>query len=727
MEIKNFTITKRDGSREQFSLDKIMNAILKAFDSVKQPVDLGAISKILSHLNIHNDITVEDIQNEVEEALMREGYYKVAKSFIIYRQEHTEDREAVQQMKFLTDYMDADNAATGSKFDANANVEHKHIATLIGELPQRGFIRLNRRLLTERIKKMYGKALADEYLDKLNHHFIYKNDETNLANYCASITMYPWLIGGTTSIGGNSTAPTNLKSFCGGFINMVFIVSSMLAGACATPEFLMYMNYFIEKEYGKDYWKHPDEVVDLSLRHRTLDKVITDYFEQIVYSLNQPTGARNFQAVFWNISYYDKYYFESLFGNFFFPDGTRPDWDGLNWLQKRFMKWFNKERTRTVLTFPVETMALLTEDGDCKDKEWGDFAAEMYSEGHSFFTYMSDNADSLSSCCRLRNEIQDNGFSYTLGAGGVSTGSKSVLTINLNRCIQYAVNHKLDYKEYLSGVIDLCHKVQLAYNENLKQLQKNHMLPLFDAGYINMSRQYLTIGINGLVEAAEFMGLKITPNDDYLHFVQGVLGLVEKYNKAYRTKDVMFNCEMIPAENVGVKHAKWDREDGYFVPRDCYNSYFYVVEDDSLTILDKFKLHGAPYIEHLTGGSALHMNLEEHLSKAQYRQLLRVAAQEGCNYFTFNIPNTVCNDCGHIDKRYLHECPVCHSKNVDYLTRVIGYLKRVSNFSMARQEEAHRRYYATKDKYTVGTTQDDLDKAEAEAAEMAKPKTVTVK
>ena len=727
MEIQNFSITKRDGSKEQFSLDKIMNAILKAFDSVKQPVDLGAVSKILSHLDIHNDIKVEDIQNEVEEALMREGYYKVAKSFIIYRQEHTEDREAVEQLKFLTDYMGADNAATGSKFDANANVENKNIATLIGELPKKGFIRLNRRMLTDRIKKMYGKPLADEYLDKLNHHFIYKNDETNLANYCASITMYPWLIGGTTAIGGNSTAPTNLKSFCGGFINMVFIVSSMLAGACATPEFLMYMNYFIEKEYGKDYWKHPEKVVDLSLRQRTLDKVLTDYFEQIVYSLNQPTGARNFQAVFWNISYYDKYYFESLFGNFFFPDGSKPDWDGLNWLQKRFMKWFNKERTRTPLTFPVETMALLTENGDCKDKEWGDFTAEMYAEGHSFFTYMSDNADSLSSCCRLRNEIQDNGFSYTLGAGGVSTGSKSVLTINLNRCIQYAVNHKLDYKEYLSSVIDLCHKVQLAYNENLKVLQKNHMLPLFDAGYINMSRQYLTIGINGLVEAAEFMGLKITPNDDYLHFVQGVLGLVEKYNKAYRTKDVMFNCEMIPAENVGVKHAKWDREDGYFVPRDCYNSYFYVVEDDSLTILDKFKLHGAPYIEHLTGGSALHMNLEEHLSKAQYRQLLRVAAQEGCNYFTFNIPNTVCNDCGHIDKRYLGECPVCHSKNVDYLTRVIGYLKRVSNFSMARQEEAHRRYYATKEKYTVGTTQEELDKAEAKAAEASKPKTVTVK
>ena len=694
MEIKNFTITKRDGTKDRFSLDKIMNAIVKAFDSVKQPADLGILSRILSKLNIHEGITVEDIQNQVEVSLMREGFYDVAKSFMLYRQQHTEDRETLARLQFLSDYCEAANAATGSKYDANANVEHKNIATLIGELPKSSFIRLNRRLLTDRIKKMYGKELANKYVDMLTHHFIYKNDETSLANYCASITMYPWLIGGTTSIGGNSTAPTNLKSFCGGFVNMVFMVSSMLSGACATPEFLMYLNYFIGKEYGNDYYKEPDRVVDLSLKQRTIDKIITDCFEQIVYSINQPTGARNYQAVFWNIAYYDKPYFESLFGNFYFPDGTQPDWEGLSWLQKRFMKWFNKERTKTVLTFPVETMALLSHDGDVIDKEWGDFTAEMYSEGHSFFTYMSDNADSLSSCCRLRNEIQDNGFSYTLGAGGVSTGSKSVLTVNLNRCIQYAINNKIDYKEYLSEVIDLCHKVQLAYNENLKELQSHGMLPLFDAGYINMSRQYLTIGVNGLVEAAEFCGLKISNNPDYLKFVQTVLGLVEKYNKLYRTKDVLFNCEMIPAENVGVKHAKWDREDGYFVPRDCYNSYFYIVEDPNTDIIEKFKLHGAPYIEHLTGGSALHMNLEEHLSKQQYRQLLKVAAREGCNYFTFNVPNTICNDCGTIDKRYLHECPHCHSKNIDYMTRIIGYLKRVSNFSEARQQEAGRRHYA---------------------------------
>ena len=686
-------IIKRNGKREPFSPDKIKNAIAKAFLSVNSFATQDVLINVMSRLKIHDGISVEEIQNQVEISLMAERYYEVAKAYILYRQRHYEDREVKEKLDFLINYCNASNAATGSKYDANANVERKNIATLIGELPKSNFIRLNRRLLCDKIKDLYGKELSDKYLYLLNNHFIYKNDETSIANYCASITMYPWLLDGTRSIGGNASAPTNLKSYCGGFINMVFMVSSMLSGACATPEFLMYMDYFIRKEYGDEYYKESDKIVDLSLKQRSIDKVITDCFQQVVYSINQPTGARNFQSVFWNVAYYDRYYFQSLFGEFRFPDGSKPIWDSLNWLQKRFMRWFNEERLRAVLTFPVETMALLSKDGDIIDSEYADFTAEMYAAGHSFFTYVSDNADSLSSCCRLRNEIQDNGFSYTLGAGGVSTGSKSVLTININRCIQYECRNNIPQFQFIGEVIDLMHKVQIAYNENLKYLQSKGMLPLFDAGYIAINRQYLTIGVNGLVEAAEFLSIPIDDNPQYQKFVEDVLGLIERYNHQYKSKELLFNCEMIPAENVGVKHAKWDREDGYRVPRDCYNSYFYRVEDDSLNLLDKFRLHGKRYIEHLTGGSALHANLEEHLSQAQYRQLLRVAAQEGCNYFTFNIPNTVCNDCGHIDKRYLHECPVCHSKNLDYLTRVIGYMKRISSFSQARQEEAARRHY----------------------------------
>ena len=692
------TITKRNGKPEAFSLDKIKNAILKAAAATGTSLSATQMEGLLRRLLFTDNMSVEEIQNQVEMALMAEGLFATAKAFIVYRNQHTEDRQTLQKLRFLVDYCNAANAATGSKFDSNANVENKNLATLIGELPKGDFIRLNRRLLCDRLKEMYGKEAADRYLDLLNHHFIYKNDETSLANYCASITMYPWLLNGTKSIGGNSSAPTNLKSFCGGFINMVFIVSSMLSGACATVEFLMYMSHFLEKEYGEDYYLHADDVVDLSKRQRTLDKVITDCFEQIVYSINQPTGARNFQSVFWNISYYDRPYFESLFGEFIFPDGSRPHWEPLSWLQKRFMNWFNAERTKTVLTFPVETMALLCKDGDVIDKEYGDFTAEMYAKGHSFFTYMSDNADSLASCCRLRNEIQDNGFSYSLGAGGVSTGSKSVLTVNINRCVQQATREGRDYVEYLDSIIDLMHKAQMAYNANLDWMRERGLLPLFDAGYINIKRQYLTIGVNGIVEAAESLGITIGDNDEYANFVERILSLIEHYNKKYRSKDLLFNCEMIPAENVGVKHARWDREDGYYVPRDCYNSYFYVVENKNIDPIEKFRLHGRRYIDHLTGGSALHCNLEEHLSQAQYRHLLRVAAQEGCNYFTFNIPNTLCNSCGHIDKRYLSKCPHCESQDVDYLTRIIGYLKRVSNFSIDRQREAERRYYAVMSK-----------------------------
>ncbi len=652
---QDICVTKRDGSCEAFSAEKIARAIGRALAAAGTP-DEEAARSMAASVAARDGMGVEEIQNRAEEALMAAGRYAAARAFILYRQRHKEDRETAARLRFLTNYCEAENPATGSKYDANANVEHKNIATLIGELPKQGFIRLNRRLLCDRIRSMYGRGTAERYLDLLNRHFLYKNDETSLANYCASITMYPWLLDGTRSIGGNSAAPTNLKSFCGGFVNMVFI-----------------------------------------------DKVVTDCFEQIVYSINQPTGARNFQAVFWNISYYDRYYFEALFDEFRFPDGSRPSWPALDWLQRRFMRWFNAERTKTVLTFPVETMALLTENGDAKDSDYADLTAGMYAAGHSFFTYMSDRADSLSSCCRLRNEIQDNGFSYTLGAGGVSTGSKSVLTLNLNRIVQEAGRRGRPYLEALADVADLAHKVQLAYNENLRQMQARGMLPLFDAGYINLSRQYLTIGVNGLVEAAESLGIEISDNPAYEAFAAGVLGVIEKLNKQYRTKDVMFNCEMIPAENVGVKHARWDREDGYHVPRDCYNSYFYVVEDNRTDVIEKFRLHGRRYTAHLTGGSALHMNLDEHLTQAQYRQLLRVAAREGCNYFTFNIPNTLCNECGHIDKRYLKACPVCGSGDVDYLTRVIGYLKRVSNFSLDRQKEAARRHYAHVGQTVEGT------------------------
>lgn len=683
-------VIKRDKKVEPFDVNKIDAAITKAFNAVNEPIDSDILRDIKDELYINNIVSVEELQDQLEKALMACDYYDVAKAFILYRRKRAESRALNEKKQFIKDYAKAKNAATGSKYDANANVTEKNIVTLNGELFKGDVIKVNRAILTDKIRELYGEELAKEYIRMLEQHLLYKHDETSIMPYCVAITMYPFLLEGLQPIGGLSARPKNLDSFCGMFVNLVFAISSQFAGAVATGEFLMYFDYFARKEWGDDYWKRPEEMVD---KHRNIDKTLEQKFQQIVYSINQPAAARNFQSVFWNISYFDKNYFEGIFGEFYFPDGTQPQWESLSWLQKKFAKWFNEERTKCILTFPVETMALLTNGEDVVDEEYADFTAEMYSKGHSFFTYMSDSPDSLSSCCRLRNEVTDNQFSYSLGAGGIATGSKSVMTLNINRLVQDAVNNGYDMIEYLRENVKKVHKFQTAYNELLKDYLKDGLLTVYTAGFIDMKKQYLTIGVNGVIEAAEFLGIPVNDNPTYREFMQSILKTISDENRKARTKELMFNTEFVPAENLGVKHANWDRKAGYVVPRDCYNSYFYAVEDTSLTVLDKFKLHGKEYVQYLDGGSALHMNLDEHLSKEQYRNLLRVAAVNGTNYFTFNIPNTICNDCGHIDKRYLKECPKCGSKNVDYATRVIGYLKRISNFSQARQEEASRRFY----------------------------------
>lgn len=761
-------------------------------------------------------------------------------------------------LDFIERYKNADNAADGSERDANANVENKNITTMEGELFKGDFIGVNRLAMWQKIKELYDEGLAEEYLRQLEEHEIYRHDETALKPYCVSITMYPFLFGGITSIGGLSDAPTNIHSYTGGIINLVFAIASQFAGAVSTPEFLPYFDYFLRKEYGDDYYLRADEVVDLSLKKRTIRKVVEDLFQQAVYSLNQPAAARNFQcvredttqlwtpqgfkylselkegdtcfvwkdgkiseqpikhlnvydydgemiqfkgedgyqqtvtpnhrvvykndendewaikeakdiehhlsnvampiagqleredvdisdnmlrlcvyaimysftkgariksptldfimvsntsllneiktalqkeklvytekehfihllgssltsitlskkssadifsllnntkeqipewfsqlsprqaqivldcwsktgaehllscrnkedadalqqvcmiaglgssivyrdgtpyvqtfncsskkvgassritykgrvwcpttdagivifreenktpyvsgnSVFWNIAYYDEPYFKGLFQDFVFPDGSPMIWESTSWLQETFMNWFNEERKKKILTFPVESISLLHNGKEFMDPYWKEKTAEMWAKGHSFFCYTSDSVDSLSSCCRLRNEMQKNTFSFTLGAGGVSTGSKCVMTMNINRLVQNAIRDNIPIEEAVAAQTEKLHKYLLAFNEILKENLVKHMLPIYEAGFISLDKQYLTIGINGFVEGAEFLGIEIAPdNPEYISYGEKILKPIYLLNK--RDKDpqngIMFNTEMVPS------------------------------------------------------------------------------------------------------------------------------------------------------------------------------------
>ena len=610
-----------------------------------------------------------------------------------------------KKMKFIKDYTLAKNAASGSQYDANANVTMKNISTMECELGKKDLIDVNRAITEKYLKQLYGEELIEQYEKDLANHIEYVHDETSLKPYCAAISLYPYLLNGLKDLGGSSGVPQHANGFIGGLINLVYQVASQFAGAVAIPEFLTYFDHFLRKDFGDDYDKHLDDIVESSTSYkRTLKQKIEDWFQQFVYSINQPAGARNYQSPFTNIAYFDKYYFESIFKDFVFPDGDEPRWESTKELQKLFMNWFNEERTKEILTFPVETFNLLVDKktGKYMDDEMADFAAEMHSKGHSFFIYQSDSADALSSCCRLKNAIEDNTFSYTLGAGGIQTGSKKVITLNLNRIVQDWYRTKEETKqtlsEYLKPIVERIHKYLEAWNQWLHDLYDADLLPVYKAGFIDLDRQYLTIGVNGFVEAAEFLGIEINPDcEEYKKLASEILDTIEEVNRKTRTEHHKANIEFVPGENAAVKLYQWDKEDGYVVPetRNCYNSYFYIVEDTHTSPIKKFYYQGTGFADKCSGGVALHNNLSEHLSKAQYRHLMDVAVKAGCNYWTYNIPNTICNECGHIDKRMLSECPNCHSKNIDYATRIIGYLKRVSNFSVPRQEEASRRYYAT--------------------------------
>ena len=709
-------VIKRDGRKEPFNVEKIINAVKKAYSASELEMSEEVENALRTLFTVGDTIDIEEIQDKVEEVLMQDNPV-LAKSFILYRYKHKRNRDFVnEKMAFIQKYKKSGNTADAT-IDDNSNVASKNIGILNNEIHKSDNIDINRGMVMRKLKELYPDFDAKTYIRDLEHHIIYKHDESSFAGaiapYCCSISMYPFLNEGIKKLGGLSASPKNLDSYCGMYINLIFAIASQFAGAVATSEFLVYFDYFARKEWGEDYYNKADVQItnEHSLRRKTIRKQIHQYFQQVIYSINQPAAARGMQAAFVNFSYFDKPFFDGMFGAFYFPDGTQPHWESVKWLQKEFMQWFNEERLRTIITFPVESVTLLYKDGKFEDEEMARFVAEEYARGHSFFTYISDSVDSLSSCCRLKNKIQTHEFNFTNGNMGVETGSKSVITLNLNRIVQdytklseekgdggYAWDNGKGLQQYLIDILERVYKYHQAYNEILWDMYDANLLPAYKAGFIALNKQYLTIGINGLNQAAEFLGIKCNDNKEYKEFCQLIFSTIKEQNTLHNTikgHKLTFNTECVPAESLAAKNYNWDKKDGYWVPTDTnlYASYIFKPNED-LSILEKIRLHGRDYIgDYLDGGSAAHLNLDHHLDAEQYMKLLKYAAENGCQYFTFNVPNCECEDCGFIAKQPFTTCPNCGSTHISLWDRIIGYLTKIKNWSEARRIEQKTRVY----------------------------------
>ena len=718
-------VRKSNGSFEEYDEKKLLNIIRKAYKSAGVPFTIECGKQIISSLYIYDGILCSSIRTQLEERFKERD----EKIFIAYRsakdQKSEIDHFVEQKKAFISKYKKSSNTAN-STVDDNSNVGNKNVAVLNAEIHKQDNIQISRAMIMDKLKELYPDFNAKNYIRDLSHHIIYKHDESSFAGivpYCVSITMYPFLTEGIKNLGGLSAKPKNLDSFCGIFCNLVFNISSQFAGAVATSEFLLYFTYFCKKEWGDDFYKRFDTVIssDNVNKKKTIQSQIHQHFQQVIYCLCQPAGSRNGQSPFVNFSYFDKPFFEGMFGNFYFPDGTQPDWDSLNWIQREFMQWFNAERLKCLLTFPVESYTLLYKDGRFVDEDSYNFVCEEYSRGHSFFTYISDSVDSLSSCCRLKNKIQTKEFNFTNGNMGIQTGSKSVITLNLSRITQDWYNklgegsreqikefgmcddNYTSLKKHINKILERVYKYHTAYNELLCDMYDANLLPVYKAGFIDLNKQYLTIGINGLNQAAEFLGMRCNDNEDYSKFCQELFGNIKEQNTLHKTTEghkLTFNTECVPAESLAIKNYNWDKEDGYWVPSDTnlYASYIFKPNDSTTSVLEKIRLHGKNYIgDYLDGGSAAHINLDKHLSTEQYKKIIKYAAEEGCSYITFNIPNTECADCGYIAKQPFTVCPECGSKHIYVWDRIIGYLTRMDNWSDGRQIEGKTRIRHTLD------------------------------
>ena len=721
MKVLKRTNKGKPSQLEEFDLNKIINAVKKAYASQGKEPDEEVLKELTYIPSYHvgaSTVGVETIQNEVEKILMDLAPYDVAKAYIIYREKHEESRLIRGRINYMEQYStSSSNASSSSETDANANVSMKNVANLEGEVYKATNRIIQRQRMKDKLYELYPEV-AKKYEEDLNNHIIYTHDEAStpvLKPYCMAVTLYPLMVDGVGKIDGiTPSAPNDISSFSGQVTNLAFLLSSQCKGAVAFGDYFVTLNYYVVKEFG-DSWYEKLDCISTSEHHiisRTIKDSIEKGMKQFIWGVNQPAGNRSYNSPFTNVSWYDKYYFESLFGDFYYPDGSKPKWKQIDTLQRMFMALMRRIRLIKPITFPVTTMALVHNNKEYLDKDYKELCAEEWAKGGSFFCYTSDNPSSLASCCRVLNEMSNNTFSSTTGMTGVMTGSCNVITLNINRIVQdcdkaYGLKRNGGWKEntsflidYLVDILQRVYKYHIAYKTMLYDLEERGMLAPSNGDYIYIKKLYSTIGIIGYTEAAKFLGLEISNNKDYKEFLQLILGTIKEQNKLHSIKDkkrpFLFNSEAVPGEGLGIKLYNWDKEDGYEVPEDqnLYNCYFYNPWSTNTSVLDKIKLHGKDIAYYTDGGQACHINLDTHLSKEQYIKLLDVAKNEGCNYFTFNIPISECRDCNHIVNAPIKECPKCNSHNIKYYTRIIGYLTAVDNWSIERQEEfKHRKYY----------------------------------
>jgi len=571
--------------------------------------------------------------------------------------------------------------------DSNSNLDNINIVHYNKEIAK-PVQRLNSYyILWKYGRRLFGEEFSYEAMKKQITKELYINDFHAFGTgipYCGNFTTLDIMIMGLPFVTRTtSKSPKHFDTFLNQVIEFVAYASNNMAGAVGIADTLIVASYYYDKWYKESNGKVNEEYQE---------KYIRQNIQAFIYRCNQLYRDAS-QTAFTNISLFDSGFLAKWGKEYVFIDGSKPNIESIKTLQRIYVEEMNKVLSKSSATFPVTTACFSTnKDGKIVDEEFLDFTAKANLK-YGFINIYAGKTSTLSSCCRLRSD-GENEFFNTFGAGGMKIGSVSVTSLNLPR-IAYKSSSIQDFLDKLESNVILCQRINQVRRYTVQKRIDNGHSPIYNYGFMTTNRQYSTCGILGINEAVELMGLDVL-NTDGQEFIKDILNVVNSTNKKLSKKyNVPMNCEQVPAENSSLKCVEADKLLGYNTQYELYSNQFIPLTSNA-DILDRIKLQGM-FDEYMTGGAICHLNFSDEIKDVSYmKKIIKLAVESGVVYHAINYNLQKCES-EHITVGKSEKCCKCGKKIVENYTRVVGFLVPVKNWSKKRRDEDYpnRKFYKT--------------------------------
>lgn len=595
--------------------------------------------------------------------------------------------EQTDMSKFSKKFFSA-NVTSDASIDANANVDDISVIAYSTELPK-PFFRLNSYyILWKELKKLYGLKVANDIVEMNLTGDIYIHDFHGIGAglpYCFNYSTYDILTKGLPMVKKiASLPPKHLYAFKSQLEQFTVIASNSTLGATGLADMLVVMSYFVKNILATKSDAHFTFASEEDCWNYVRENIVS-----FIYTINQPMRAN--QSPFTNISIYDDKFLEGLCGDYLFPDGSTPDTKIVKKLQILFLNIMNEEMRRTPITFPITSACIsVDKEGNVNDMDFVKLIAKQDLE-FGFINMYTGDSSTLSSCCRLRSDKKNEYFN-SFGAGSSKIGSLGVVSINFPRL---AIKNKTveKFKESLKDIIEVCARINNAKRHIVKKRIENGNHPLYTLGYMDLTKQYSTVGVNGFNECIELLGSDILTTEGQELGVNIIKFINTENDKLGKLYNAPHNCEQVPAENMSIKMAEKDKMMGFQNEYNIYSNQFIPLTTNA-DLLDRIMLQGK-FDKHFSGGAICHLNIDTRIEdESKIVELIVTCAKMNVVYFAINYNLQRCSE-GHMSVGRGEKCIVCGGDIVDNYSRVVGFLTAIRNWHKVRREEDYpnRKWY----------------------------------